>query len=66
MSSRLVISPILDDSGRWQITFVTSLSRELVSSLYLSIGVTEIYDSRPPTDANKNDFSFTSSLGWTF
>lgn len=66
VSSRLVISPILDDSGRWQITFVTSLSRELVSSLYLSIGVTEIYDSRPPTDANKNDFSFTSSLGWTF
>ena len=66
VSSRLVISPILDDSGRWQITFVTSLSRDLVSSLYLSIGVTEIYDSRPPTDANKNDFSVTSSLGWTF
>ncbi len=66
VSSRLVISPILDDSGRWQITFVSSLSRELVSSLYLSIGVTEIYDSRPPAEANKNDFSFTSSLGWTF
>jgi hypothetical protein len=66
LSSRLVISPILDDSGRWQITFVSSLSRELVSSLYLSIGITEIYDSRPPADANKNDFSFTSSLGWSF
>ncbi|MCL7961464.1 MAG: DUF481 domain-containing protein [marine benthic group bacterium] len=66
VSSRLVVSPILDDSGRWQISFTSSLSRELVSSLYLSIGITEIYDSRPPTDANKNDFSFTSSLGWNF
>jgi hypothetical protein len=66
VSSRLVISPILDDSGRWQISFTSSLSRELVSSLYLSIGITEIYDSRPPTEANKNDFSITSSLGWNF
>jgi hypothetical protein len=66
LSSRLVVSPILDDSGRWQVSFTSSLSRELVSNLYLSIGITEFYDSRPPTDANKNDFSFTSSLGWSF
>ncbi len=66
VSSRLVVSPILDDSGRWQISFTSSISRELVSSLYLSIGITEFYDSRPPTDANKNDFSVTSSLGWSF
>lgn len=42
------------------------MSRELVSNLYLNIGITEVYDSKPPNDANKNDFSITSSLGWSF
>lgn len=66
LSSRLIVSPILNDAGRWQITFTTNVKRELLSHLYLNIGITEYYDSKPPTDANKNDFSFTSSLGWTF
>jgi len=66
VSSKLVISPILNDSGRWQISWTASLNRELVNSLYLNIGVTEIFDSQPPTDANKNDLSFNSSLGWSF
>jgi hypothetical protein len=66
ISSRLVISPILNDSGRWQINLTASLRRELLSNLYLNIGVTEIYDSKPPSDVNKNDFAFTTSLGWTF
>lgn len=66
VSSRLAISPILNDSGRWRISFTASLRRELLSHLYLDLGVSEIYDSKPPTDVNKNDFAFTSSLGWTF
>ena len=65
LSSKLVISPILNDAGRWQISWTASLNRELVNSLYLNIGVTEIFDSQPPTDATKNDLSFTSSLGWS-
>jgi len=66
VSSRLVVSPILNDRGRWQINFTASVRRELLSHLYLNLGVTEIYDSKPPSDVNKNDFAFTSSLGWTF
>ena len=66
VSSRLTVSPILNDAGRWQIAFTAALSRDLVSSLNLSIGVTEVYDSKPPSDVNQNDFNFTSSLGWTF
>lgn len=66
VSSRLIVSPVLDDRGRWQVTFTTSLSRELVSNLYLSLGVSEFFDSRPPGEANRNDFSLTSSLGWSF
>lgn len=66
VSSRLVVAPILNDGGRWRINFTASLRREILSNLYLNFGVSEIYDSKPPADANKNDFSFTSSIGWSF
>lgn len=66
ISSRLAIAPILNDSGRWRINFTASLRREILSNLYLNLSVNEIYDSKPPSDTNKNDFSLTSSLGWSF
>ena len=66
LSSRLSVAPVLNDAGRWQIGFNVYLNRELLNQLYLTIGITEIYDSKPPTDTNNNDFSLTSSLGWTF
>jgi hypothetical protein len=66
VSSQLTAAPILNDAGRWQISFKANVKRELLSHLYLNIGVTELYDSKPPTDGNQNDFSFTTSIGWTF
>lgn len=66
VSSRLVIAPVLNDQGRWQISFTANAKRELLSFLYLNLGIKEYFDSRPPTEANKNDFSFTTSLSWTF
>jgi hypothetical protein len=66
LSSRLTISPILNDSGRWQIHLNARLKRELLSLLYLTVGINQFFDSRPPGHANKNDFSLTSLLGWTF
>jgi hypothetical protein len=66
LSSRLSVAPVLNDSGRWLINFSVYLNRELLNQLYLTIGITEIYDSKPPTDTNNNDVSLTSSLGWTF
>ena len=67
LSSRLSIEPVLNDRGRWRISFTANVTQEIVSDLYLRIGVVEEYDSRPPSaDANKNDFSITTSLGWTY
>ena len=58
---------ILTDWGRWRISSITSLRREIVSSLYLSVSINEQFDSRPPTiDTEKNDLSFTTSFGWSF
>ena len=66
-SSRLVVIPVINQSGRWRIGFDASLSREIVSDFYLSVGVHEQYDSKPPTeDPEKNDFSVTTSFGWSF
>ena len=66
IAARLSVVPILNDSGRWQIRFETNLTQEIVNLLYLRVGLIEIYDSKPPTNANKNDFSITTSLGFTF
>lgn len=66
ISSRLVVAPVLNDAGRWQINFTTQLKRELLNNFYLNVGLTEYFDSSPPADANKNDFSINTSLSWTF
>ena len=67
LSSRLSIQPVLNDSGRWRIGFSANLTQEILNLLYLRIGVVEEYDSQPPSaDANKNDFSITTSIGWTY
>ncbi len=66
LSSRLTIAPVLNDRGRWQINFTAQLQRELLHNLYLDVSVNEYFDSSPPSNANKNDFSVSMSLGWTF
>jgi hypothetical protein len=67
LSSRLAVVPVLNQAGRWRIGFDASLSREIVSDFYLSIGLHEQFDSKPPTeDTEKNDFSVTTSFGWSF
>jgi hypothetical protein len=67
LSSRLSIQPVLNDSGRWRISFSIDLTQEILNLLYLTVGLDEEYDSKPPSaDANKNDFRLTTSLGWTY
>jgi hypothetical protein len=67
LSSRLSVLPILNDWGRWRITFHLNARRELVKNFSISVGVNEDFDSRPlSVNANKNDLSFNTSLGWTF
>ena len=66
LSSRLSVAPVLNDWGRWQISFGTQFSRDLISNLTLNLDVTEYFDSRPPADTNRNAFSVSTSLAWTF
>lgn len=67
VSSRLSVLPILSDWGRWRINFNLTAKREVLRNVYINVAVTEAFDSDPTAaDANKNDFSFTTSLGWSF
>lgn len=67
ISSQLGVLPILNQWGRWRVTFDFNVNREVVNNLYINLGVTEAYDSNPTAPgANKNDFTFTTSLGWSF
>jgi hypothetical protein len=67
ISSQLSLMPILDQWGRWRINFAVSVNREVLTNFYIKLGVTEAFDSEPTAaDANKNDFSLTTSFGWNF
>ena len=67
LDSRLIVTPVFTDWGRWRISSITSFQREIVADFYFNVTINEQFDSRPPTiDTNKNDLSITTSLGWTF
>jgi hypothetical protein len=68
ITSSLSISPNLTDFGRVRLYFDARLSYELLSDFTIALSVREEFDSRPPseTPTNKNDFSTTLSVGWTF
>ena len=54
-------------SPRFRVQLRLRLSWEIVRHLIVALNFLDNYDSRPPTeDATKNDFSFTTSLGYTF
>ncbi len=65
LSSKLSIVPLLTD-GRVRLNFMTQYKREVVNNLYLTLSLTEVFDSKPPETANKNDLSLTTSIGWSF
>jgi hypothetical protein len=67
LSSRLIVIPVINQWGRWRISFVTSFRREIVQDFYFNVSINEQFDSKPPTDGTEtNDLSLTTSFGWSF
>ena len=64
--SRLSIYPSLTTAGRVRLAYAPTLNLEIAHNLYWSFTLYENYDSRPPVNANKNDFGVTNSFGWKF
>jgi hypothetical protein len=67
LSSQLIVIPVINQGGRWRISFVTSFKREIVSDFYFKVSINEQFDSQPPTEGTEtNDLSLTTSFGWSF
>jgi hypothetical protein len=65
ISASLSILPNLTDWGRVRIEADARLSYELLSDFTVALTARERFDSRPTSD-NRNNFSTTLSVGWTF
>jgi putative salt-induced outer membrane protein YdiY len=66
LNSQALFFPSLSDPGRLRMTSQSNLPIELIRNFYWNFQLYENYDTRPPTDAPKNDLGVTTSLGWTF
>jgi hypothetical protein len=66
-TTSFLVLPSLTDTGRVRLQWNTNLRQNIVGDLYWNLNLLEEYDSRPPqSDAANNDFSISTSLGWTF
>jgi hypothetical protein len=52
--------------GRVRLGIQSTVKRDLGKNMKLVFSVYENYDSRPPVQADKNDFGTSTSIGWTF
>jgi hypothetical protein len=64
--TRYIVFPSLTDSGRVRMDLTTDFKWNLPKDLYFSMGFSTNYDSRPPGDTPKNDYIFSSSVGWSY
>jgi putative salt-induced outer membrane protein YdiY len=65
-SGQVAAYPGLTTLGRLRLSIQSSLQREIVRNLYLKLSIYENYDNQPPSNAPKNDFGTSTSLGWKF
>jgi putative salt-induced outer membrane protein YdiY len=66
VESNATVYPSLSSIGRVRLSVAPTLNIEIARNLYWNFTLYENYDSRPPVNANKNDFGVTNSIGWKF
>ncbi len=59
------VFPNLNDLGRVRMNFRNDFKWDLPQDLYFSVGFTSNFDSSPPTDTPRNDYIFSTSVGWS-
>ena len=60
------IYPLLDDFSRYRAESDFNLRWEVLEDLFLDMGIGYSYISDPPTDAEKSDYTATTSIGYSF
>lgn len=67
LTSQLVLYPSLTESDRYRGTADVSLRKEIITDFFFELSFYYDYDSQPPGEATaKDDYSITTSLGYTF
>ncbi len=66
MFARLTAYPNLSETDRWRIVFNTNLKWKFPYDFYFKLSYTHNFDSKPPNEASKSDYSITTSVGWKF
>jgi hypothetical protein len=67
LTAQVVLFPSLTESGRYRTDANISLRREIVSDFYLDFSLFHAYDTDPPdVNAEKSDYGFITSLGYSF
>jgi hypothetical protein len=66
IEAKFVVYPSFTTPGRVRISVGPTLNIEIAHNLYWDFTLYENYDSRPPVNANRNDFGVTNSFGWKF
>ncbi len=59
------VFPSLSEPGRVRMNFRNDFKWDLPQDLYFSVGFTSNFDSSPPTDTPRNDYIFSTSIGWS-
>jgi len=59
--------PSFTVKNRWRVDFDIKVKIEIISDLYFSLSFYDNFDSKPTSEtASNNDYSFTTSIGYTF
>jgi len=59
------VFPSFSQWGRVRFSFDSNARWEIIDDLFFGIGYFHNFDSDPLNDASKNDFGFTTSIGWS-
>jgi hypothetical protein len=67
LSTNLTLYPSLTESGRWRSSYAVSLKWEIISDFFWRLSLIGDYDNKPrDPNANENDYTLNTSLGWDF
>ncbi len=61
-----LVNPSLTKQGRVRTAADVNLYLKVIKDLYTRIGFYSNFDSHPPTNTAKNDYGFSTSVGWSF
>ena len=60
------IFPLLEDLSQYRAESELIFRREFVEDLFFDVTLSHSYTTNPPTDANKTDYTLTTSIGYSW